>query len=944
LILLLFLVFGPALSTADEGDIAKIPLKKNQLKTIIVESYYPYTYVNEDGVPDGFSIDLAKAVTKIMGMELKVSVDTWERARAALENGEIDLLPMMAYSEKRDTIFDFSVPHTIAYDAFFTRIDSKKISSVVDLSGKKVIVMKNDQAHDYLRSVKNVAPENLILIDGLPKALRLLASGKGDVALMPKLVGLIAKMDLNLTNLSKNPAIIEDYNRPFGFAVKEGNKLLLERLSQGLSIVKKSGQYDEIYEKWFAAIDPKELTLKSALKYIAGLFLALFAIGSALALWSFSLRKQVAVRTRNLEDEIIERKQAEMRFRQVTDAIREVFWLGSADWKQIYYISPGYEEVWGKSCEDLYKHPMSWFESLVEEDRPKIMACIRDKIGNDIGVIQFPDYRVRRPDGSIAWVSARAFPVMDSSGRPYRIAGIAENITERKQTEEALRTSHERFLTVLNSIDATVYVSDMETHEILFMNEFMIKSFGRDMTGEICWAVFRGESETCPHCNNNQLIDENGKSTGVCVWQGKNPITDKWYINYDRAIEWTDGQLVKLQIATDITTLKGMEEELRQAHKMEAVGTLAGGIAHDFNNILGIIIGNTELALDDIPEWNPARTNLSEIKIASLRAKDVVRQLLSFSRKSEQQRRAVNITPIINESLQLIRASIPSTIEIRSDITTDPALIMADPTQIQQVIINLCTNATQAMEQKGGILAVNLTSVELNGESWGMDNGIVAGRHIQVTVSDTGEGVNSEIKDKIFDPYFTTKEVGQGSGMGLAIVHGIVKNHDGAIAIDSESGKGTTITVVFPVCREEYVEEKSELDELPTGDERILHVDDEKSIVKMTEQLLARLGYHVHSRMNPIEALELFQTKPDHFDLVITDMTMPQMTGVQLAEKIIDIRKDIPIIITTGYSSQIDDEKARAMGIAAYVMKPIVKQEFAVSIRRVLDHIESSGK
>ncbi|MCX5881093.1 MAG: transporter substrate-binding domain-containing protein, partial [Deltaproteobacteria bacterium] len=259
--------------------------RKSQLKSVIVDDYYPYTFVNKEGVPDGFSVDLVKAVAKVMGMELEIEVDTWDRAMRNLETGEIDFLPKMSYSKERDKLFDFSVPHTIAFDALFTRKDSKRLNTIEDLKGHTVIVMKGDQAHDYLRSSGLVDSEYLILIDSLPEALRLLSSGKGDAALMPKLVGLTLVNDLKLTNLTQSPAVVESYNRPYSFAVKKGNLLLLERLSQGLSIIKKTGQYREIYDKWFGTLEPKELTLKSALKYIVGMLLVLLLIGSAFALW-----------------------------------------------------------------------------------------------------------------------------------------------------------------------------------------------------------------------------------------------------------------------------------------------------------------------------------------------------------------------------------------------------------------------------------------------------------------------------------------------------------------------------------------------------------------------------------------------------------------------------------------------------------------------------------
>lgn len=524
----------------------------------------------------------------------------------------------------------------------------------------------------------------------------------------------------------------------------------------------------------------------------------------------------------------------------------------------------------------------------------------------------------------------RTAPLTNADGSIDRILVVAQNISEQKK-------AHERTLTVLDSIDATVYVADMETYEVLFMNNYMKESFGRDLTGETCWKVFRGENKRCTHCTNEQLIDENGTPTGVCVWQDKNPVTGKWYINYDRAIEWADGRLVRLQIATDISNLKRMEEELRQAHKMEAVGTLAGGIAHDFNNVLGIIIGNTELALDDVPIWNPARTFLDEIKTAGLRAKDIVRQLLNFSRKSELEKRPLDIAPIVTESVHLLRASIPSFIHIRTMISDGLSAINADPTQIQQVIINLCTNAAQAMEEEGGALEIGLDSAVVEKHKKNRFGDVVPGNYIQLSVSDTGPGIDPDIQARIFDPYFTTKAVGKGSGMGLSIVHGIVLNHDGGITVNSRPGQGTVINVLFPTCGTGVEIEKVHTDEMPMGCERILLVDDEDAIVKMTGEMLERLGYQVTTKMSPVEALELFQTEPYQFDLIITDMTMPHMTGEKLAAEMIKIRPEIPLILCSGYSRRISKDTVIEIGIKALVNKPIIMADFAKTVRNVLD-------
>ena len=369
---------------------------------------------------------------------------------------------------------------------------------------------------------------------------------------------------------------------------------------------------------------------------------------------------------------------------------------------------------------------------------------------------------------------------------------------------------------------------------------------------------------------------------------------------------------------------------------MESIGTLTGGVAHDFNNIMAIIIGNTELALDYVPKWNPAYPNLEEIKRASLRATNIIKQLLSFSRKTGPKLHPVEIAVVIKDALKFLRSTIPTTIDIQHDIQATGETILADPTQINQIMMNLCINASHAMEQTGGNLVVHVKNVILDEHSAKGYPGLKTGKHVKVTVSDTGPGIDTAIIDRIFDPYFTTKEVGKGSGMGLAVVHGIVKNHNGAIFIDSKPGIGASFSILFPVSAEKPVIEKDTTEEVLLGNETVLFVDDEESIAEMTLQILKRLGYKVETKLSPVEALALFQSKPHAFDLVITDMTMPQMTGAKLSEKLKEVRSDIPVILCTGHSALIDEEKAKEMGIDAFVTKPIMMREFAKTIRKVL--------
>ncbi|MBW1798809.1 MAG: PAS domain S-box protein, partial [Deltaproteobacteria bacterium] len=341
-------------------------------------------------------------------------------------------------------------------------------------------------------------------------------------------------------------------------------------------------------------------------------------------------------------------------------------------------------------------------------------------------------------------------------------------------------------------------------------------------------------------------------------------------------------------VLKDITQQRQLEVQLQQSQKMEAIGTLAGGISHDFNNILGVILGYTELAILDAKDESKIRQHLETIQEAGHRARDLVKQILAFSRQTKQERFPVQLSSIVKEALKMLRASLPSTIEILQNIQADQGTVEADPTQIHQVLMNLCTNAAHAMQENGGVLEVGIRNAEF--EDW--DSGLkhpdmIPGSYLELTVRDTGIGMTPNVLKRIFDPYFTTKEKAHGTGLGLSVVHGIIKSNGGAITVESEPGRGTTFHVYLP--RMEYSEKTankmaaSPYKGIPSGHERILFIDDEQALVDIGKQMLEHLGYEVITRTSSIEALELFKAEPDGFDMVITDMTMPNMTGEKLA-------------------------------------------------------------
>ena len=387
----------------------------------------------------------------------------------------------------------------------------------------------------------------------------------------------------------------------------------------------------------------------------------------------------------------------------------------------------------------------------------------------------------------------------------------------------------------------------------------------------------------------------------------------------------------------DITEKIKLEERLRQSQKLESIGTLAGGIAHDFNNILSIMIGNAELAMGSVSQNDAAYHYLAEIKTAGLRAAGIVKQLLSFSRQGDRGFKPTEITGIIGDTLTLMRSTIPATIEIRKNIDVAEATVLADPVQINQVIMNLCINASQSMQETGGVIEIGARAVDLDTSAARGLSGLRKGRYLRITVRDTGTGIDPKVIPRIFDPYFTTKPVGQGSGMGLAVAHGIAKNHGGAVTVESVLGRGSTFSIFLPLAEGVPVAEPQKPEAVRPGEETLLVVDDEPSIAQMITTILARLGYRVETKMNPNQAVELFRSQAGCIDMVITDMTMPQMTGVQLFEKLKQIRPDIPVIICTGHSDRIDEKRAARLGVDAYLMKPVTSRKIAATIRKILD-------
>ncbi len=525
-------------------------------------------------------------------------------------------------------------------------------------------------------------------------------------------------------------------------------------------------------------------------------------------------------------------------------------------------------------------------------------------------------------------INARSFKEIRKSEQRYRL--LADNISDVIWTFDPSQVrftyfspSVERFLGFIPE-----EMLQLEMHDILTPDSY------ERATKAIAEELAREKSEAVDPQRSRTLELEQYRKDGTTIWS---EVTASF-------LRDPSGEPVAILGALrDISERKQAEAEkkkleaqLQQAHKMEAIGTLAGGIAHDFNNILAAVLGYTEISLSEATAGSLLHSNIQEVLNAGNRAKGLVKQILAFSRQAEQQLAPVKVKHLVKEALRLLRASLPSTVEIRPTIQSDSATL-ADPTQIHQVVMNLCANADYAMRDTGGILEVSLTDVSIDSAHKAQSLDLIPGEYLCLKVGDTGDGMPEDVQTRIFEPFFTTKGRDKGTGMGLSVVHGIIKSHGGAITVKSEPGKGSTFEVFLPKIEMKTAPATDDNMALATGDERILFVDDEKVLTDMGRQMLERLGYKVVCRTSSIEALELFKAQPGNFDLVITDMTMPNMTGDKLAAALMDIRRDIPVILCTGFSEQFTEEKAKKLGIREYILKPMVMNKLAQTVRGVLD-------
>ncbi len=671
---------------------------------------------------------------------------------------------------------------------------------------------------------------------------------------------------------------------------------------------------------------------------------------------------------KRVEDEL---QNSEEKFRVLFEKSIHGILIVDIETRRFPYANPAFCQMFGYSESEMLQigvkdiHPKDSLEYILSVFR-------RQKKGKKAGATELPCIH---KDGTVFNADIAATNIVVNHRKC--VVGFFIDITERKRAEKVLQKAHDvleqrvaertkelelvnkklqkdiverinseiDLARIKNAIDQSFDAIGMATEEgqHFYQNDTFTKMFGYDLNEVVSMHPKK-------LYQNHDIADQVFKTImGGDIWTGQINMISKngRQIPIElraNAIKNEQGKVVGLVgIHSDITERLKLEARLIQAQKMESIGSLAGGISHDFNNILFPIVGMSELLLEDLPTDSPEHEYAQEIFKAGKRGADLVQQILTFSRQSEHKIIPVRIQQILKEVLKLSRVTIPANIEINLEIQHDCGLVMANPTQIHQVALNLITNAFHAVEESNeGIISIHLKETLFSKDD--IDAlGFNPDKYAQLTISDNGHGIPKKLINKIFDPYFTTKELGKGTGLGPSAVYGIIQDHHGEITVTSKVGKGTSFNVLFPIMQRKSVDlPLNKIIEPETGEEHILLVDDEEAIVKLELQMLNRLGYKVTTRVNSHEALNAFKANPHNFDLVVTDMTMPGMTGYQLAQEILSVRSDIPIIICTGFSEQINKSQAEMIGVKSFLMKPVIKSNMAQVVRKVLDESKKS--
>ncbi len=873
--------------------------------------YSPFYFRDADGNLSGIFIDIWNLWAQKTGMAIEFQSMEFAQALDAVRNGQADIMAGFFYNEQRARIYDFSQPFYEIDTHIFFHENIYGVKRLKDLSGFKIGVVKGDYAQAYVKqrafSVDLVAYANYE--DLINAALN------GDIKVFvcdtPVALFLLSKHDQS--DRFKHAAEPLYSNKIYA-GVKKGHTAILTQIKDGLAQIT-PGERRKIDSRWRVRRSGQKLPLR----LLAGIGIGLLVLAALLALLNYQLRRRISAATSDL-------KQKQQRLESSESALQEM-------------------------NEEL--------EARVKR-RTSELRNSNTLLQDQIALLVETESRLARQNAHLSALHETMLGLINRLDLEELLDAIITHAVEGAGAQHG-------YIYLLNPADNQL---DLRVGRGFYSELIGYRlKIGEGLAGKVVEAQhhllvddyhnWRGRDPGVPWDNIGSIVgmplnsgDQTVGVLGVCHLDSDqcfnqdeidflSGFAELASIALDNARLYADLQKELMERKLNEKLRRQLEERIQQTQKMEAIGTLAGGIAHDFNNILASILGYTELAKIETAGNEKLARFLDNAYKAGMRAKGLVQQILTFSRKGDQEEIPVLLPPIIKEAVKLLRASIPVTVEIRQHIEAQDAMVLADPVQIHQVLMNLSANAAHAMEEDGGVLDISLEKVVLDETFCKALPDLEPGRYAQLVVRDTGQGMGPEVLARSFEPYFTTKEMERGTGLGLSVVHGIVQRYGGHIMVESEPGQGACFTIYLPWCE---AEEKTPIQgdgSVPRGNERLLFVDDEAELIDIGREVLVHLGYHVTICKNGQEALELFRQKPDAFDLVLTDMTMPQMTGDKLAEALLKIRPQLPIIVCTGFSHRLSSEKAEAIGIRKLIMKPFEISTLAETIRAALDETKA---
>lgn len=884
------------------------------------QGWPPYLQLDEKGNPTGFAVDLLKAVAKEEHLKLQWQVSAWDQSIKSLARGEIDIVPIMAHSNEREKKFDFSNPILTSYDSIFVRRETTGIENLRDLKHSRILVVNEGLAHHHLRESKQF--HRLLLASTSEEAMKRLAAGEADCLLMSRVPGLLLIRQLGLDDVEALPLKVDFYTRIFSLAVTEGNAALINTLNRGIDKVRKNGVYDQLFDYWIASADRTEIQHRKNLEILylilSGCVLTLIAGALILRV----LRRMVDDRTQSLQSEIKVRKKAETsalvnanKFRSAFQSTMQGMILCDLD-GQILHANQACSEMTGYTQKELIGlkgYRLFPLESL--EAYNKRLALIQKKI-----IIQMDDeFKIQHKNGSLVWIRIFASVIHSANGDPHEVVFQIQDISQRKEDEQKISQQLYDLSFMRHTLDQHAIVTRINRHQIIET----VNQRACDISGQkIDNLIGLPADEFLFDTTDKKLYSSMWSSLEEGeIWQGE---TTREFRPGFRA--WLNTTIVPhmdendhadffLAVSSDITQQKLVEAEkgklkdrLQQAEKMESIGRLTGGIAHDFNNILASILGFTDLTLSKYRgELNNKAINyLEEVYSAGERARDLIGKMMDFSRTNSGESKRIDFTQEVKKALTMLQPTLPSSIQLNTSFPTkDNLTTMIDPIQVHQVVMNLVINARDAISAKGEIFVrVDRTNVadvictscaeSLNGE------------YIELSVKDTGYGVSESSLEKIFDPFYTTKDIGKGTGMGLSVIHGIMHEHGGHIQVNTNDHSGSEFKIFFkPISNSGLTPSKEENSKtvLKTdAKSRILVVDDDIVVGGYLKELFISSGHEVTLFNDSKQAWYAFEKEPDSFDVLITDQTMPDLLGTDLIKNIASIRSSFPAILCTGYA------------------------------------------